>query len=238
MSTLLIPVPSDTPDDTLPPIVPDFGRDDLTHFYHPLTFPDNGTSWSDACFGDGEIPLPVSGDTSATQELEAATWPTVRLTTAASLFPGTVFPTADLGTVCVIAKVSTGDDKAGSAGYLLHNGSSGIAQNTLNSATITLTNGASGATASLNEWHLFTITTPRAPATRTTRFTVDGNAFTASSAAALDPRTIRIGSNTAGNHKAMTVAAAFAFAESIAAATITGTLYPAVKAAYPELDWA
>lgn len=218
-------------DATLPLVVPGFDLDvPLTHYYHPQRFADAGTSWADEV---GSIPLPVVGDTSATQETEESR-PMVRLTTAASLFPGLVFDTDEVRTIGVIAKIATGDDKAGSSGYVLHNGASGIAMNTLNSATVTLTNGASGATAQIDKWHLFTITTPE---DGITRFTVDDNDFTASTPAVLDPRTIRIGSNTSGNHKAMTVAAAFSCSE-LAALDITGTLWDAVQEWWPDLDWA
>jgi hypothetical protein len=227
--SLVTRVASSSIDPTLPPVVPSFGTT-LSHFYHAGRFPDNGTEWADAI---GSIPLPVDGDTSITQESESSR-PTVRLTTAASFFPGTVF--TDVGSVFVVAKIGATDGNAGAAGYVLHNGASAIAHNTAGSTALTLTNGASGATAALDKWHLFSISTPTS--TKITRFTVDGNLYTASSAATLNPTTIRVGENAAGNHKAMTVAAVFATATDLPAATITGTVYPLVKAWWPDFTWA
>lgn len=230
--TLVIRASGSSPDSSLPPVLPSFGLSDLTHFYHPVTFADGGSEWADSL---GTIPLPVVGDTSINQESDSGRL-TVRLTTTASFFPGTVFPTAEVGSVFVVAKIGATDGHGGTAGYILHNGASGIAHNTVGSTTITLTNGASGATAALDKWHLFSISTPTA--TKISRYTVDGNSFTASSAAALNPTTLRLGANNTTNHKQYTVAAAFAAASDIPAATITGTVYPLVKAWWPELDWA
>jgi hypothetical protein len=229
--TTIVSLVAGSGDTSLTPTLPTFGLSDLTHFYHPISFEDGGSSWSDSL---GAISLPVEGDTSINQVSESSR-PAVRLTTTASFFPGTVFPTAEVGSVFVVAKIGATDGRGGTAGYILHNGASGIAHNTTGSTTITLTNGASGATAALDVWHLFSISTPSS--TKISRFTVDDNSFTASGAATLFPTTLRLGGNNTTNHKQYTIAAAFATASDIAAATITDTVYPAVKAWWPEFTW-
>jgi hypothetical protein len=219
-------------DPTLPPLAPDFGLSGVTHYYHPKLWA-GASSWLDHPTMLDQQAVPIQGDASITQTTENGR-PVLALTTAASILSGAIFDTTEVRTLFVVGKVATGDAVSG-AGYIAHNGQSGINQAALNNPAVTFTNGAPATTAALDKWHLFSIASA---AGALSRFTIDGSLFTATSTSASAPQHVRVGTNSSGNHRAMKVAGVWTCDTAIAAATITGAVYPLVKAWWPEFVWA
>ena len=218
------------PDDPGPmrKVIPGFGLATvLQHFWHPHSFEDGATEWADE-FGEystaGARDLSVSGDDSLTREYDGDR-PYVRLTTTAALAAGTDLTEAETGTLFCVARINTGD-QIDTNGTIINNGRSSIQMNTEDSTTVNLTDGTPSATASLGEYHLFTLTTPSD--TLRTRFTIDDVAIEATNLSAGASRSVKVGT-TVPSKREMDVLAVWT-TEALPAATITDEVWPRVKA--------
>lgn len=218
------------PDDPGPQrkVIPSFGlASQLQHFWHPHSFEDGAAEWVDEhgpYSSAGARDLSVSGDDSLTRLVDDEK-PYVRLTTTAALAEGTDMTEAETGTVFVVARINTGD-QIETNGTIVNNGRSSIQMNTEDSTTVSLTDGTASTTASLDEWHLFTLTTPSD--TLRTRFTIDDVAIEATNLSAGPSRSVRVGT-TIPSKREMDVLAVWT-TTALPAATITEQVWPRVKA--------
>jgi hypothetical protein len=221
-------------------IIPGFGLASIMqHFWHPHSFEDGATEWLDehgAYSAAGSRGLTASGDTSLTRLYVSGTdVPYVRLTTTAAFAEGTDMTEAETGTLFCVARINTGDQLV-TNGTIINNGRSTIQMNTEDSTTVSLTDGTGTTTASLDEWHLFTLTTPTD--TLHTRFTIDDVAITAVNASAGPSRSVRVGT-TVPSKREMDVLAVWT-TTGLPAATITDDVFPLVQAWWDDMaiDWA
>lgn len=209
-------------------VIPSFGlASQLQHFWHPHSFEDGATEWVDEhgpYSSAGARDLSASGDDSLTRLVDDEK-PYVRLTTTAALAEGTDMTEAETGTVFVVARINTGD-QIETNGTIVNNGRSSIQMNTEDSTTVSLTDGTASTTASLDEWHLFTLTTPSD--TLRTRFTIDDVAIEATNLAAGPSRSVRVGT-TVPSKREMDILAVWT-TTALPAATITEEVWPRVKA--------
>lgn len=203
----------------------------ITHFWHPNSWVDGSSDWTDEIGSRG---LTVSGDNSITRLYQDGT-PYLRLTTTAAFAEGTDVPPAEVLSLFCVARVNTADAIV-TNGTIINNGRSSIQMNTVGSPTVSFTDGLGGVgTAALDKWHLFSLT--GVASDLKTRFTVDTTLFTAVNASAGLPRSVRVGT-TVPSKRQMDVACVFTTSAEVAAATITGSVFPLVKEWWPDLEWA
>lgn len=225
------------PDAPMRAVIPGFGLASvMQHFWHAHSWPIAGgtADWTDE-FGEyssaGANGLTISGDGSITRLYEGD-YPYIRLTTTAAFAEGTTMTEAETGTLFCVARINTTDTFV-TNGTIINNGRSSIQMNTAGDPTVNLTDGTPTTTATLDKWHLWTLTTPSD--TLRTRFTIDDLAISATNVSAGPSRSVRVGT-TVPSKRQMDVLAVWT-TTGLPAATITDDVFPLVKEWWKDLDW-
>jgi hypothetical protein len=226
--TLVTRVPG-TPDPSLPPVLPSFGRSDVVHMWHPRSYTSGDTIWRDEI---GELPLNLSGTvgTAVTKDPETSGRPTLH-TRSTGAFLNESVPQAEARTVVILAKLNAAD--AGGTPYLLQLGSVSLAQAVGGATTATTVPATSNITGvAMDVWHMYAVSMP---ASRLATFAVDGASRTLATAAGADNNVLRI-SATSSLRRESRLGMVLTLANALTPAELAD-LFIEVKTWFSDLTW-